>query len=335
MLRIAKLLAGTKFLLFVNSILYLGAFQADTFGQVANEREGFRGEYKYHSYVPEPTLCKVAYSDRHRNHLDVWQAKSTTPTPVVICIHGGGWNGGSKEQVGKYVHPQKLLDAGISVVAINYRLIKHCAELNPPVQGPMTDSARAVQFVRSNAKDWNIDPTRIGLTGGSAGACTSLWIAYHPDLAQPESEDPVARESTRVTCVAVIRAQTTLDPKQMKSWIPNSNYGGHAFGFGRDSFDAFLAARDSILPQIQEYSPYAQLSEGDPPTFLYYTTRPHEGLTGKDKPERDPTHSANFGVHLKQQADKLGVHCELVHPGANHPLHQNATEFFVALLNAE
>lgn len=321
---------GTPVLILVHAMICIGLLTSNSYAQVAGEREGNRGDHKYYSYVPEPTHIKVAYSDRHRNHLDFWQAKSATPTPVVICIHGGGWNGGSKEQIGKFVHPKILMDNGISVASINYRLIKHCAELTPPVQGPMTDAARAVQFVRSKAEKWNIDPTRIGLTGGSAGACTSLWIAYHPDLAQPDSEDPVARESTRVNCVAAIRAQTTLDPKQMKSWIPNSKYGGHAFGFGRDSFDAFLAARDRVLPQIQEYSPYSQLSRGDPPTFLYYPILP-----GNGKPERDPTHSAQFGVHMKQRADELGVTCELVHSGIKDSPHENATEFFVDLLMAE
>jgi acetyl esterase/lipase len=42
----------------------------------------------------------------------------------------------------------------------------------------MHDSARTLQFLRSKASQWNIDPTRIAAAGGSAGACTSLWIAY-------------------------------------------------------------------------------------------------------------------------------------------------------------
>lgn len=55
----------------------------------------------------------------------------------------------------------------------------------------------ALQFVRSKAKEWNIDKTRIGAAGESAGDCSSLWLASHDDLADPESEDSVARELTR------------------------------------------------------------------------------------------------------------------------------------------
>ncbi len=93
--------------------------------------------------------------------------------------------------------------------------------------------------------------------GGSAGACTSLWLAFHDDLADPKSDDPVARESTRLTCAAVTGAQTSLDPKQVREWIVNANYGGHAFGYGvkpeerGKAFELALTNRDKIMPWIK------------------------------------------------------------------------------------
>src|SRR5439155_20039994 len=145
-------------------------------------------------------------------------------------------------------------DAGISVVSVNYRYISQSQEVVPPVKAPLHDAARALQLVRSKAKEWNIDKERIGASGGSAGACSSLWLAFHDDLADPNSSDLIAHESTRLWCAAVSGAQTTLDPKQMKEWTTNSNYGGHAFGFTGDiakkisQFDEFLAKRETILP---------------------------------------------------------------------------------------
>jgi hypothetical protein len=153
------------------------------------------------------------------------------------------------------------LDAGISVVSINYRYSwqAQLADVKPPVTWPLRDAARAMQFVRSKAAEWNIDKQRIGASGGSAGACSSLWLAFHDDLANPKSDDPIARESTRLWCAAVTGAQTSLDPKQLKEWTPNSRYGGHAFGFmdpkdlkSRDTqFDRFLAAR-ADLPAVDQ-----------------------------------------------------------------------------------
>ena len=133
------------------------------------------------------------------------------------------------------------------MVAINYRYSTQAqiAGVKPPVKWPLRDAARALQLVRSKAVEWNIDKARIGASGGSAGACSSLWLAFHDDLAEPASADPVARESTRLWCAAVSGAQTTLDPKQMKEWTLNSRYGGHAFGFMPDPHDKRRATRGS------------------------------------------------------------------------------------------
>ena len=171
----------------------------------------------YAATVPKPTLAEVRYGTHERQVLDFWRAPSATPTPLVFVIHDGGWQGGEKERVDRFVDVAALLKAGISVVSINYRLIRHAeAEgVVPPVRAPLQDAARALQFVRSQAAAWNLDRVRIGATGGSAGACSSLWLAFSPDLADPRSGDAVARESTRLFCAAVIGAQTTLDPKQM------------------------------------------------------------------------------------------------------------------------
>ncbi|MFN9914761.1 MAG: alpha/beta hydrolase, partial [Pirellulaceae bacterium] len=70
--------------------------------------------------------------------LDFWQAKSATPTPLVFVIHGGGWQGGSKERVAKFVDIDKLLAVGISVVAINYRYVSQADTSGgkPPVHTP-------------------------------------------------------------------------------------------------------------------------------------------------------------------------------------------------------
>ncbi len=283
-------------------------------------------ESGYHESVPTPTSSAISYGNGPRNVLDFWKAESDKPTPLVVVIHGGGWNGGSKELLHKFVDTQKLLDAGISVAAINYRLMKHSRELEPPVRGPLYDAARALQFLRHKAKKFNIDKNRIGATGGSAGACTSLWLAYHNDLADPNSKDRVLRESTRLSCVAAIRGQTSLDPVQMKKWIPNVTYGAHAFGL--DSFDTFLAERDKILPWIEEYSPYAQLTPDDPATYLYYTIKPG---TGKNK--GDYTHSASFGTGLLESLQELGVPSELNYPDAPDVKHETATDFLIETLS--
>ena len=286
---------------------------------------------------PKPTLADVAYGTHERQVLDFWKAESKTPTPLLFHIHGGGWVNGDKARVGNL---EKYLAAGISVVSINYRYVTQAIEagVKPPVQWPLHDAARALQFVRSKSAEWNIDKQRIGASGGSAGACSSLWLAFHDDRADPKSSDPVARESTRLWCAAVNGAQTTLDPRQMKEWTPNSRYGGHAFGFMPDpkntktrdtQFAEFLAAREKVLPWIQEYSPLALVTADDPPVYLIYSAPPALG-----QEQKDPTHTANFGVKLQEKLRSVGVGCELVYPGAADVKHAQIHDYLIATLKA-
>jgi acetyl esterase/lipase len=279
-----------------------------------------------------PTFADVSYGKHIRNKLDFWQAKSETPTPVIMILHGGGWTAGSKANVSRsprFPNLRAILGQGISVVAIDYRLIgKHTQGVTPPVKGPLHDAARALQFVRSKARQWNINKERIGATGNSAGGCSSLWLAYHDDMADPKSEDPVARESTRIWCAGVSGAQTTLDPRQLKKWFINpSSYGSHAFG--KKDFAEFLADRESLLPWIAEYSPWALVSAGDPPVYLAYGKKPPAlGVAS------DSIHGVNYGVGLQNRCTELGVECQLVYPGAANVKYKSPIEYLIATLKA-
>jgi acetyl esterase/lipase len=265
-----------------------------------------------------PTHARVPYGSDPLQVLDIWLAKSDKPAPVVVYIHGGGWEGGSRATIQKQgLH--SYLEAGISVAAIDYRLITPAikAGIQPPLKWPLGDAARALQFIRSKASEWNINKTRIGLTGGSAGGCSSLWLAMHDDMADSTSADPVARESTRVSCVGVWDAQSSLDPKQLREWFENPTYGAHAFGFVKEKdgrftgdMDACLAARERILPWITEYSPIEHASADDPPICLSYEGNPDS----VGKPQLNSVHGAAFGLHLKDRMDELGVECHVVYP---------------------
>jgi len=295
-------------------------------------------EKKAEPAAPEtkPTLANVAYGTHERQVLDFYKAPSDKPTPLLFFIHGGGWVAGDKKGPGSL---RQCLEAGISVVSINYRYSWQAQldGIKPPVQAPLHDAARALQFVRSKAAEWNLDKRRIGASGGSAGACSSLWLAFHPDMADPKSSDPIARESTRLWCAAVSGAQTSLDPVQLKEWTPNSKYGGHAFGFmdpndikSRDTrFAEFLSKRKEVLPWIREFSPIEHVSADDPPVYLIYTAPP-----GLGQEQKDPTHTANYGVKLQEKCSSVGVACELVYPGAPDVKHAQIHNFLIATLKA-
>lgn len=290
---------------------------------------------------PTPTAADFAYGkDSQRQTFDFWQAKSDAPTPLVLLIHGGGWQNGDKSG---YKSPaiDEYLDAGISVAAFNYRFIFQAMEqkVEPPVKACLHDAARALQTLRSKAKEWNLDPRRVGATGTSAGACTSLWLALHDDLADPNSSDPIARESTRLTCAAVSGAQVSLDPKELREWIPNSVYAGHAFGFaakGRtrpQEFELLLPERDKVLPWIKEYSPIEQVSKDDPPIYFDYPNQKAPPVVGQNEP--DPTHSAMHGVKLAERLSPLGVEVIVSYPGHLDEKYGSIAKFLMAKLKAK
>jgi acetyl esterase/lipase len=275
---------------------------------------------------PTPTVANLAYGKHERQVLDFWKAKSDKPTPLVLYIHGGGWRGGDKSSLSGAAI-QQYLDAGISMAAINYRYVQQAAELKiePPVKAPLEDAARALQLIRSKAGEWNLDKKRVGATGGSAGGCSSLWLAFHDDLADPKSDDPVAREPTRLYCAAVNGAQTSLDPKELREWMPNYTYGAHAFGFA--NFDAFHDGREKVLKWLKEYSPIEHVSKDDPPIFMDYPSQKVPPVVGEK--QADPTHSAVLGLKLAEKLKAAGVEGILVYPGQPHPKYKNAAEFLI------
>jgi acetyl esterase/lipase len=273
------------------------------------------------SQAAEPKqLANVAYGSHPRQILDFYPAKSDKPTPVVLYIHGGGWRGGDKK-----TNPAAFLAKGISVVAINYRYVQNGVKdkVKPPVKAPLGDAARALQFVRSKADQWNLDKKRIGATGGSAGACTSLWLAFHDDMADPKSSDPVARESTRLYCAAVNGAQVSLDPKELREWMPNYRYGAHAFGL--KNIQSLIDNREKVLKWIKEYSPIEHVSKDDPPIAMFYRgEKPVIGASPKD-----PTHSGIMGVKLAERLKAVDVDVVLVHTGRPHPKYKSSTDYLI------
>ena len=161
----------------------------------------------------KPDLEDIPYGPHERNVLDVYRVASHSPSPVLFFIHGGGFTKGDKTSV-PYGILREVLDRGISLASTNYRFSQDAV-----YPGPYHDCRRALQFVRQQALSWGLDPNRIGGAGGSAGAGMALWLGFHPDMAEPTSKDPVARQSTRLSCACVLNGQTSYDPRFISKLI--------------------------------------------------------------------------------------------------------------------
>ena len=79
----------------------------------------------------------------------------------------------------------------------------------------MHDAARAIQFLKTKSKEWNIDPDRIILKGNSAGGATTFYLNYHADLRDSHGS-AVDQQSTKVLASIVNSGQASIDPDVIK-----------------------------------------------------------------------------------------------------------------------
>lgn len=255
----------------------------------------------------------VPYGSDPATRFDIFVPKSSGPTPLMIHIHGGGFVGGTKSSYsGSAAEIAALLSKGVAYASLEYRLLDEVDTVG--VIKPMTDCRRALQFIRHHAAAFNIAPAKVLLEGGSAGAGTSLWIAFSDDMAEPGNSDPVAQQSTRVLGVAANSTQATYDVLKWESVVfkeyglplldlaVQAGMGQRLMSFyGVDSVDAMKT------PAITEYRArvdmLALMSADDPP---FYVNNP---LTPAAPPldTNSLFHHAFHARTLSEQADKIGL----------------------------
>jgi acetyl esterase len=261
----------------------------------------------------EPTHADVSYGPAARNVLDFYQAASDKPAPLLIHIHGGGFVGGDKRQGLNPAMLRVFKDSGVHFASINYRFVDGKDILFPV---PQLDGARAVQFLRTKAGDWNIDAKRLACFGGSAGAGISLWIGFHDDLADPDNADPVLRQSTRISAVGSFGGQPTYDPIKIRDLI-----GGRAWEhpsiflvYGLKNADEALHPTPAKQRLYDESSAITWLTKDDPPVFMVYNEADGP-LPAGAKPGQG-IHHPNFGRMLKDRMDELGIENVFVNQNA-------------------
>lgn len=130
---------------------------------------------------------------------DIYQPKEPGKYPAIVGVHGGGWQSGSRVSY-QYWGPW-LAERGFVVMAINYRLSKPGQKTYPQAA---QDVRAAVQFIRSKAETYKVDPDRIGMMGDSAGGhLVALHALAHDEapFTNAYPNDPYASVSAKVKAV--------------------------------------------------------------------------------------------------------------------------------------
>ena len=254
----------------------------------------------------------VPYGPFEENLFDIYLPASDERTPLLIYIHGGGFTGGSRDTTNHEDRVLSYLAEGVAYASIDYRLLQDFDEEG--VIKPLTDSTRCVQFIRYHAAQLNVDPDNIILMGGSAGAGTSLWIAFSDEMADPGNEDPVLRESTRVTAAIAIETQGTYDIGKWSTVV-----------FEEYRLDLLeLADALGLSQRLLDFYGISDVEDFDSPAILEYRARvdmldlmdltdPPFYAANRVEPDEPPLtvgiafHHANHALVLHERAEEIGL----------------------------
>ena len=230
----------------------------------------------------------VAYGKDKRQVLHLWLPKTKSPAPLVLHYHGGGFVVGD---IRKKTHSRTAAmcnAAGIAYADVEYRLLNQAM-----LHEIMNDCARAVQFLRYNAKKYNLDKNRVASYGESAGAGASLWLATRDDLADPNSKDPVLRESSRLTAAGGFWVQATFDVIQWPKILGLPEDKTPYWGMVKSS--KILLGEKRFNELRKEMDMLGNMDKNDPPMHF---------SPGK---EGQGVHSHRFVEVLKRRAKEAGA----------------------------
>ena len=224
----------------------------------------------------------ISYSvaDGYESKLDVYARRSTAgPVPTVINIHGGGWVGGTKES--NTLHLLPYLEMGFSIVNVEYRLAR--VALAPAA---VEDCRLALRWVMKNARTYNLDTTRIVVTGGSAGGHLALITGMLDSTAGFDVSREWDQTNPVLKVAAIVNWYGITDVKDLLAGPNRQNYAVSWIGNGKDGEE--IARRVSPLSYIRKDLPPVFTIHGTSDQLVPYShaTRLHAALDKAGVPNR-------------------------------------------------
>jgi acetyl esterase/lipase len=183
--------------------------------------------------------------------LDVLKPKSGANGAAILYMVSGGWVSRWSPPTQAVERFQFLLEKGFTMV-----IVRHGSSPRYHVPDAVSDVRRAVRFVRFHAKQWGVDPNRLGVHGGSAGGHLSLVLGMASDAGDPAAEEPFMRESNRVASVVAY-----FPPVDLRTMARGAVPATEGQRFPALNFEKEKAA---------DISPILFVTPDDPPTLLIH-----------------------------------------------------------------
>lgn len=222
--------------------------------------------------------------------------------PVIVWIHGGGWRGGSKESGIRRLLP--FAQRGFLCASIEYRL---SGEAKFPAQ--IEDCKCAIRFLRAKAKEFHLDPDRIGVWGSSAGGHLAALLGTSGDVKELEGDGGWGEQSSRVQAVC-----DWFGPSDFINYHVGGRINAHA-----DSVVAQLLG--GPVPEQKELAvkaaPITYVTKDDPPFLIMHG-------------DKDPLVPLRQSELLRDALRKAGIETTLhVVAGAGHGFRRSDTDALV------
>lgn len=219
----------------------------------------------------EPVKCRTiedvvyGHKDGLALTLDVLIPETKPKNIGVILIVSGSWKSKksdipSEEALLRSQHwAQGLLNGGFTLF-----LVRHGSTPRYPVPEMIGDIIRSVRFVRLHAKEYGVDPARLGIVGGSSGGHLALMAALTADDGKPDAKDPIEKISSRVQAIM--------------AWFPPVDFINWG---GENGYKMVEKIRPTLFPdmfgkitdletQLKSVSPIYHLTAEAPPLFLVH-----------------------------------------------------------------
>lgn len=195
-----------------------------------------------------PDLRNISYGPDDKHKFDVFFSEKRNG-PCVVYFHGGAFRSGDKDLDGRQI--QNMLEfkkKGIHFISANYRLSK-----TTRLDSILMDAERLIRFLKMNSTSLQIDASKIGIYGSSAGGCLALWVGLNPSEADPFSSDSLLHYSTQVKAVAHVSSQSTLDMAQWSSILAIDSNWMEIYDFKDDlAFYKINTRTQYNTPEIKE-----------------------------------------------------------------------------------
>lgn len=283
------------FLLLTKIAFAQSHFPIDTTYTVKSVYDKVKKDHPYINYVPARNYETVSQKKEivykkikaRKLHLDAYYNQNNKNNPAIVIIHGGGWRSGNKSQMETFAI--EMASREYSCFNIEFRL-----SMEAPYPGAIFDVKNAIQYIKKNARKFNVDTTKVAVLGCSSGGQMAALIGTTNGKTDFEDAKPFNKFSSRVNAIVDIDGTLAFKhPESVEGKVAGLWLGGSyeeipkiwqqaaplnqtdkntpPILFINSSVPRFHAGRDDMITILNKYGIYSEIQtiENSPHSFWF------------------------------------------------------------------